>query len=315
MQSIRTYKTASGTLSALTEKSNRAVLFNGDCSLLLKELPNNSVDLVVTSPPYCMGKEYESDNDLQTFTDSHKKILPEIVRITKEGGNICWQVGFYVKDGAIIPLDYLVYDIFRTLPNIQLRNRIVWTFGHGLHCTNRFSGRHEVILWFTKGDKYYFDLDAVRVAQKYPGKRHSKGPKKGKHSGNPKGKNPSDVWDIPNVKANHLEKTKHPCQFPVGLVQRLVCALTRSNGLVFDPFAGVASAGVAALLARRRFLGSEVDGEYVIIAQDRLKKALNGTAKIRPADREIYVPGPNESVAKRPRNFSNSHPISILIPR
>ena len=130
---------------------------------------------------------------------------------------------------------------------LKLRNRIIWRFNHGLHCKKRFSGRYETILWFTKNDEYVFNLDPVRVPSKYPGKRHFKGPKRGQLSGNPLGKNPSDiwdvvqqdwedeVWDIPNVKANHPEKTEHPCQFPVELVQRCVLALTQPGGSRFRP--------------------------------------------------------------------------------
>ena len=80
---------------------------------------------------------------------------------------------------------------------MSMRNRIVWHFGHGLHASRRFSGRYEVIMWFTKSDDYTFNLDAVRVPQKYPQKKHFKGPRRGELSGNPLGKNPGDVWEIP----------------------------------------------------------------------------------------------------------------------
>ena len=119
-----------------------------------------------------------------------------------------------------------------------MRNRIIWTFGHGLNSVRRFSGRHETILWSTKGDSLEFNLDEVRVPQKYAGKRAYKGPHKGELSGNPLGKNPSDVWEIPNVKAKHIEKTEHPCQFPVAIPQRLIKALTHENALILDPFMG-----------------------------------------------------------------------------
>lgn len=205
---------------------------------------------------------------------------------------------------AVTPLDFLVFNALTKHPEMKLRNRIIWTFGHGLHCNNRFSGRHETVLWFTKGDGYTFDLDAVRVAQKYPGKRHSRGPRRGELSGNPDGKNPSDVWDIPNVKSNHLEKTAHPCQFPIGLAERLVRALSKPGDLVLDPFCGVASSGVAALLTDRRFLGGEIDDTYVDIAKERLESAANKTIRYRPADRAIHVPSPNSAVATRPTEFA-----------
>lgn len=183
-----------------------------------------------------------------------------------------------------------------------LRNRIIWTFGHGLNSVNRFSGRHETIMWFTKGDQTVFNLDEVRVPQKYPGKRSYKGPNKGRLSGNPLGKNPSDVWDIPNVKANHVEKTDHPCQFPVAIPQRLIKALTARNGLVLDPFMGSGSTGVAAIVEDRRFVGAEIQKEYYDISVSRLKDAADGNVKIRE-DKPVVEPNKNSAVAKLPEEF------------
>lgn len=286
------------------DQTQSAGLFQGDCIRLLEQLPNGLIDLTITSPPYGMGKKYEAHNsNVQNFILAHRKLLPEIIRVTKPGGSICWQVGFHAKNNKIIPLDFLIYDILKDFQELQLRNRIVWTFGHGLHCQRRFSGRYETVLWYTKGTDYYFDLDAVRAPQKYPGKRYFRGPRKGEFSGNPKGKNPSDVWEIPNVKANHIEKTNHPCQFPVALVQRLVKALTPQEGFVLDPFSGVASAGVAALLEKRRFIGAELDEGYIKTAQERLFNTLRGTIKARPLDRKIYAPKANEKVAVKPDHF------------
>ncbi len=151
-----------------------------------------------------------------------------------------------------------------------------------------FSGRYEVVLWFTKSDNYIFNLDPVRIPSKYPGKKHFKGPKAGQYSGNPKGKNPEDVWEIPNVKSNHVEKTIHPCQFPVGLIERLILSLTNPGDLVFDPFAGVASAGVAAAIHNRRFLGCDISQEYLDIGKERIDDARQGKAKYRPHDQPIY---------------------------
>jgi adenine-specific DNA-methyltransferase len=250
-----------------------------------------------------MGMPYEASQDLDDFKSSHATILPEIVRAIKPGGSICWQVGYHVTKQACYPLDYVVFSLLEKFPELHLRNRIIWNFSHGLHRTASFSGRHETVLWFTKGRNYYFDLDAVRVPQKYPGKRHYKGPNKGKLSGNPKGKNPGDVWDIPNVKSNHIEKTEHPCQFPVALAERLIKAMCPEGGLVFDPYAGTASTGVAALFHQRRFLGAEIKNQYVALAQTRLNQTIEGTVAFRPVDRPIYVPNPNAAVARKPPHF------------
>jgi adenine-specific DNA-methyltransferase len=274
-----------------------------DAFEFLSELAPGSVDLIVSSPPYFMGKEYDTSLSVKDFIADHKRLAPLLVRALKDGGSLCWQIGHHVQNGVVVPLDALVYPIFARRKNLFLRNRIVWTFGHGVHASRRFSGRHETILWFTKGQKYKFNLDSVRVPQKYPGKRHYKGPQKGQFSGNPKGKNPSDVWDIPNVKANHIEKTEHPCQFPVALVQRLIRALVMNEGLIVDPFMGSGTTAVAAALERRRFAGCDINKTYVAIARQRVSRAKAGQKLHRPLEDPIFTPNGNEAVVTRPPHF------------
>lgn len=263
-------------------------LFQMDAEHFLDALPMQPIfDLVVTSPPYNLGKEYENQRPLEDYIDWQRRIIEKIHPRLKDTGSICWQVGNYVDNGSILPLDIELAPIFKDL-QMHLRNRIIWHFGHGLHNKNRFSGRYEVIMWYTKGNNYTFNLDDVRVPAKYPGKRSYRGKNKGKLSGNPKGKNPEDVWEIPNVKGNHIEKTLHPCQFPVGLIERLLLALTNQNELIFDPFSGVASAGVAALLHNRCFWGCEIVEEYIKQGKLRLDQTLDGSIEYRPYDKPIY---------------------------
>ena len=235
-----------------------ASVFQRDALDHLATLRDGSVDLFVTSPPYCIGKAYESAKSTDDFVRELDRVFDEALRVVKVGGSFCWQVGSHVTSNETVPLDFLIYEKSRQLQDLHLRNRIIWHFGHGIHANRRLSGRYETILWYTKGDDYFFDLDQIRVEQKYPGKRHYKGPKKGDYSGNPRGKNPSDVWDIPNVKANHVEKTEHPCQFPVALVGRLIKGMCPQGGLVCDPYSGTGSTAVAALLEGRNFSGSEI---------------------------------------------------------
>lgn len=263
-------------------------LFLMDAEFFLDALPMEPIfDLVVTSPPYNIGKEYESQMPLEDYVAWQKRIIEKIYPRLKAEGSICWQVGNYVENGSITPLDIELAPIFKEL-NLHLRNRIIWHFGHGLHNKKRFSGRYEVVMWYTKTDTYTFNLDDVRIPAKYPGKRSYRGDKKGELSGNPKGKNPEDVWDIPNVKGNHVEKTDHPCQFPVGLIERLVLSLTDEGDLVFDPFAGVASSGVAALLHKRKFWGCEIMSEYINQGKDRLEQTVSGKIRYRPYNKPIY---------------------------
>ncbi|TVM01421.1 MAG: site-specific DNA-methyltransferase [Candidatus Brocadia sp. WS118] len=276
-------------LTSSFDKSADLVLFEGDTLDLLSQIPDGFVQLVVTSPPYNINKQYESKLDMDDYLTQQEKVIKECVRVLNDKGSICWQVGNYVDNGEIIPLDILLYPIFFPL-NLHLRNRIVWHFGHGLHASKRFSGRYEVILWFTKGDEYTFNLDAVRVPQKYPNKKYFKGPKRGELSGNPLGKNPTDIWEIPNVKSNHVEKTIHPCQFPIELIERLVLSLTNEGDWVLDPFMGVGSTAIAALMHNRRALGAEIMHEYIEIAKQRIEEAERGTLRIRPMERDVYDP-------------------------
>jgi adenine-specific DNA-methyltransferase len=273
------------------------VFYEGDCLALLPRIPPGSVKLVVTSPPYNLGKEYESRTSIERYLEQQQEVIGQCVRVLHPQGSICWQVGNFVDNGEIIPLDVKLFPLFEEL-GLRMRNRIVWHFGHGLHASRRFSGRYEVVMWFTKSNDYTFNLDAVRVPQKYPGKRHFKGPNRGELSGNPLGKNPTDIWNIPNVKANHVEKTDHPCQFPVELVERLVLSMTEPGDWVLDPFMGVASTAIATLMHGRKAIGAELVSEYVQIGKDRIRKAEEGNLRIRPLDREVY--DPSGSAASRP---------------
>ncbi len=265
------------------------VYYCGDVRDILPDIPEEAVQLVVTSPPYNMGKEYETDKSLAEYRVFHRSVIEQLVRVLRPEGSICWQVGNYVDNGEILPLDYLFHGIFSDF-GLHLRNRIIWRFRHGLHCSNRFSGRYETVLWYTKSDDYVFNLDPVRVPQRYPNKRHYKGPLRGEKSCNPLGKNPSDVWDIPNVKSNHCEKTIHPCQFPVELVERFILSMTHEGDLVFDPYGGVGSVAVAALKRDRRSISAETVREYADIAVERIQQMALGELKTRPMNTPIHEP-------------------------
>ena len=266
-----------------------AVLACQDNLKFMRGLPDGEFKLIVTSPPYNLGKEYEGKSTIDLYLTMQARVIAECIRLLHPNGSICWQVGNFVDNGEITPLDVLLYPLFRE-HGLKLRNRIVWHFGHGLHCTKRLSGRYETINWWTKGDDYTWNLDPIRVPSKYPNKKYFKGPKAGELSCNPAGKNPSDVWMFPNVKSNHVEKTVHPCQFPVELVERLVLSMTDEGDAVFDPYMGVGSTVVAALMHKRQGYGCDNVSEYVQIARERVKACKAGTLRTRPMNRPIYDP-------------------------
>jgi len=289
-----------------------ACLLVGDAAETLSAVPAGAAKLVITSPPYNIGKAYERATGLDEYLQNLLPVVGQVVRVLAPDGSLCWQVGNYVDDAEVFPLDIFYYPFFKRL-GLKLRNRIVWHFDHGLHATKRFSGRYEVLLWFTKGDEYTFNLDQVRVPSKYPGKTNYKpGPNYGKPSGNPLGKNPSDIWKllerewetglwcIPNVKSNHPEKTIHPCQFPIELVERCVLALTDPGDLVLDPFSGVASALLAALRHGRRAVGCERDPQYVAVARKRIASLYSGELGYRPLGKPVHQPTGREKVSQIP---------------
>lgn len=303
--------------------SSHIVVQEGDVLDALGAMDGGIFDLVVSSPPYNTGKEYEKKSSLAAYLDWQSVVLASLCRTLRDGGSLVWQVGNYVEDGEVFPLDIYFYPLFKKL-GLRLRNRIVWHFEHGLHAQKRFSGRYETLLWFTKGDGYTFNLDAVRVPSKYPGKLHYKGKKAGQPSGNPLGKNPSDYWkllseewesgciDVPNVKSNHPEKTVHPCQFPVELMERCVLALSNEGDWVLDPFGGVGSSVIAAIKHGRKAMMVEKQAEYATIARARIAAFQNGTLKIRPLGKPVYQPTGREKVARMPQEWLTAKQGSLL---
>lgn len=308
--------------SSFTDDEN-IVVEEGDTLSVLKNLPDKAFKLAVSSPPYNIGKEYEKQVELQHYLEWQTEVIKELSRVVSDDGSIVWQVGNFVDDGEVFPLDIYFYPIFKSL-GLQLRNRIVWHFDHGLHATKRLSGRYEVLLWFTKSKEYTFNLDSIRVPSKYPGKLHYKGDKKGLPSGNPLGKNPSDYWkiicnewesgmiEIPNVKSNHPEKTTHPCQFPVELIERCVLALTNENDWVLDPFGGVGSSLIASIKNNRKGMVIDRNPQYIEMTKERILSFQDGTLKTRPLGKPVHKPTGKEKVAQMPTEWLNENQEKLL---
>lgn len=302
------------------------LLINSDvASVFLSEKAN----LIVSSPPYGIGKAYEEKQTLQDYTNWAENLVAHLKQNLAADGAVCWQVGTHVgANGEYIPLDIVYVPIFLK-HGFTLKNRIVWKFGSGLHSDSRFSGRYEVMLWFVLNpNQYTFNLDPVRINSKEPSKRAYKGPNKGKLSGNPLGKNPSDVWTIvvdeweqaewqfPNVKSNHIEKiAEHPCQFPIELAERCILACSNENDVVFDPFVGTGSTGCAAVFHNRKFVGSDIDRNYIDVAKSRIASAADGTLKTRHIGTPIQSASTNAKTRKLPEEWQEIRSLHAKKPR
>jgi adenine-specific DNA-methyltransferase len=244
-------------------------VYLGGCMDLLETLPDGCVDLVVSSPPYNLGKEYEAKRALELYLEEQRAVLKECSRVLRRTGSLFWQVGAFADRGLLIPLDIRFFPILESCGLIP-RNRIVWARQHGLHASKKFSCRYETILWFTKSDDYVFNLGAIRVPQKYQNKKFHRGEKHGELSCHPDGKNPGDIWLFRNVKHNHEEQTIHPCQFPEDLIARIVLSTTNKGQTVFDPYMGTGTVAVVSRDHGRHFMGAEWDPKYHSVALRRL---------------------------------------------
>ena len=237
-------------------------------------LDDESVDLVITSPPYNIGKEYEKNLPLEEYLCWCETWMKSIYRITKPNGGFWLNLGYLEVPfkGKSVPISYLLWD----KTPFYLLQEIVWHYGAGVSCKNCFSPRNEKWLWFVKNkDNYVFNLDEIRDPDvKYPNQK-----KNGKLKCNPLGKNPGDVWIIPKVTSganrSSRERTAHPAQFPIAVIQRIIRGCSNQGDLILDPFAGSGSTLVSAYLCKRNSIGFEINKDYCELMQRRLEIIKN----------------------------------------
>ncbi len=262
--------------------SGKAKLIHGDALSELKKLPKNHFQLIFTSPPYNIGKEYEKIIlDWQDYSSYMSGVVKECRELLTSNGSIVFQLGNWVLKDRRVPLDIKFFPLFEN-EGFYFQNRIIWHYNWGYHCSKRFSGRYETCLWFTKNREYYFNVDPVRIPQKYPKKKSYKGINKGSYSCNKLGKNPTDFWiadsfkhelvETPNITRNNPEKMDHPCQSPLKLINNFVLCLTREKDNILDPFGGVGSVVLSALLNNRSGWMIEKEKKYLDQAYLRIKK-------------------------------------------
>lgn len=257
-------------------------IIEGDSLSEIERLDSN-ISLIFSSPPYNIGKVYEKKTKVDAYLENQGILISKMYAALKKGGSICWQVGNYVENGAIKPLDDLLHPFFIKV-GFVLQRKFIWMFGHGLHCQNRFSGRYETISWYSKGDlEYHPTSNNLIINNEYNNCR----------------------LNIPNVKSNHVEKTIHPCQFPVELVERFILLLTVEGDIVLDPYNGVGSTMIAALNNRRSAIGIELKSEYNSVTERRINQLYSGNLQIRPLGKQVYEPDDNNPLALTPLQWKN----------
>lgn len=239
--------------------SNIEFIF-GDCRKLLKEIPSKSVKLVVTSPPYNIGKPYGKYKDkiaLDEWKELINDVTKEVTRILTDDGSFFLNLSPvpFGDNKEILPLPFIGYSIFKD-NGLFLRNMITWTFNNMQNCTNRLSGRYENILWGVKDiNNYIFNLDEIRIPYITKNDKRLVGGK---------GRNPTDVWYFDRV--NNVTKKKlglnHPTIYPIAMIERIIKMSTNEGDTVLDPFLGSGTTLVAAKRLNRNGIGLEIDENY-----------------------------------------------------
>jgi adenine-specific DNA-methyltransferase len=252
-------------------ETKECMIFNMDCVKALDLLNENKItlfNLVITSPPYNIGKEYEENMPINEYVSWCVKWIQLIYTICDKNASFWLNLGYlnYPEKGKALPISYLLWD---KIP-FYLIQEIVWNYGAGVACKNYFSPRNEKFLWYVKNEKgYTFNLDDIRDPDvKYPNQK-----KNGKLRVNPLGKNPSDVWQIPKVTSGRAseERTSHPAQFPIEVIKRIILGSSNENDLILDPFMGSGTTAEVAISTRRKVIGFEINKEYCEIIKNRLE--------------------------------------------
>jgi adenine-specific DNA-methyltransferase len=263
-------KILASTLGVPYYETDTCILYCGDTLSLQTGIPSEMFNAIITSPPYNIGKEYESVQPLNDYIDWSAEWITAASKLLTDNGTLLLNLGYVSveNEGRAIPIPYLLWD---KVP-LYLNQEIVWNYSAGVACKNYLSPRNEKVLWYVKDSKNYtFNLDAIRDKNvKYPNSK-----KNGKLRVNTLGKNPSDVWEIAKVTTGYNrssnERTPHPCQFPTDLIDRMVLGFTNEQDIVFDPFVGSGTTFESCMKNNRFCVGFEIKPEYCEIAKKRMQ--------------------------------------------
>ena len=233
----------------------------GDAIEEMKKLPDGSVQLIVTDPPYNLNKDYGNNQDNLIFDDYlefSRRWLREANRVLADDGTIYVFMGMrYIS---------YIYIILEKELGMTFNSWITWFYTQGIGKTRGFSPRHDDILMFTKSPKnFIFHLDDIRVPQKYY-----------RSVNNMRGANPGNVWEFSHMHFCNKNRKKHPTQKPEGLYERMILASSKPGDTVLDPFAGSGTALRVCQQTGRKGIGIEINPEYIQMIQTRLEEEFSG---------------------------------------
>ena len=257
-------------------------LICGDAVTVMKTLPSSSIDLIVADPPYNLGKDYGNNTDRKArheYEDFTEQWLTEAIRVLKPTGS------FYVFMGVrfISSLFTMMEDEHRLLFN----GWITWHYTQGMGRKLGFSPRHEDILYFTKSTHYTFNVDNVRIPQKYFRKRN-----------NMSGANPGDVWQFSHVHYCNPERQPHPTQKPEALLERIILASSNEQDIILDPFVGSGTTCRVAKMLGRKWIGIEINPEYILMSARRIQQPHNELDSVDPRLLRVPQDLPKEAAAE-----------------
>ncbi len=225
----------------------------------MKEIPDNSLHLMVTSPPYNVSKEYDEDLSLKEYLQLLKNVFTETYRVLVYGGRACVNVANLGRKPYIPLSDYISHMMIDI--GFKMRGEIIWAKGAGAGVSMAWGSwqsasnpvlrdTHEYIMVFSKGayDRKKADRENTITKEQFMEWTKS-------------------VW---TMNPESAKKVKHPAPFPVELPYRLTQLYTFKGDIVLDPFMGSGSTAIAALKSERKYVGYDVDPEYIKIAEERI---------------------------------------------
>lgn len=255
-------------------------LICGDAIEEMKKLPASSVDLVIADPPYNLGKDYGNNQDAKAWREYEsftKNWLDEAVRLMTPTASI------YVFMGVrfISKLFLLLEEDFQ----LRFNGWITWHYTQGMGRKNGFSPRHEDVLYFTRSQKFTFNLDDVRIPQKYYRQRN-----------NMAGANPGDVWQFSHVHYCSEEREQHPTQKPEALMERIIRASSNAGDMVLDPFVGSGTTCRVASALGRRSIGIDINPDYIAMSEKRIASTVEHFDSIDPRTQRIPRDLPRDEI-------------------